>query len=303
MDKPVCDLCTAKSCKKGKDCYGVKDLSMVEYSRPEIREITSAASELIDNGRAGTLSRLEEVIEFCRREGYKRIGLAYCISFDILGRELSDYLRQAGFEPVPVICTTGGVLEREIDKTKTKDTVSCNPAGQSLVLKKQNVDFIIELGLCLGHDVIFHKGLEIPFTVLIVKDRVFNHSPANAFNSYKDEGEKFIDILDDSFNMRTPQWLIDERAKSGVTIIDLRPEPAFNLEHIPGSINITLKELPRKFKEVLPVKDDTILCLCNGSVQSAYAIMFLHGKGYRKVYNLSGGFSRWLKDGGDCIRS
>lgn len=299
MNKTVCDLCTNKNCKKGKDCYGVKDASLAQYSNPETRKITDGASKLIDNGRAGTLSRLDEIIEFCHSEGYKRIGLAYCIAFDAAGRELSEMLRSEGFDAVPVICTTGGVLEREIDTSKTKETVSCNPAGQAMVLKNQKVDFIIEIGLCLGHDVIFHSGLEIPFTVFIVKDRVYNHNPAKALSFYKDKSEQFIDALDENYNMRTPQWIMDEREKSTLQIVDLRSESAFNGGHIPGSINILLKDLPVRYKELLPVKDEVIVCLCNGSVQSAYAIMFLYGEGYRKVYNLSGGFARWVKDGGE----
>jgi uncharacterized metal-binding protein/rhodanese-related sulfurtransferase len=302
MDKIVCDLCTAKNCRKGKDCYGVKDASLAEYSRPEIKKITDAASELIDNGRAGTLNRLEEIIEYCNSRGYKRIGLAYCIAFDSIGRELSARLRGEWFETFPVICTTGGVLEREIDTSKTKDTVSCNPVGQALVLKNQNVDFIIELGLCLGHDVIFHKELDVPFTVLIVKDRVYNHNPARALVQYKDKSEQFIDSLDDNYNMRAPQWVIDEKKNSAVHIIDLRSESSFSKEHISGSINILLKDLPGRYRELQLPKDETIICLCNGSVQSAYAIMFLYGEGFRKVYNLSGGFARWVKDGGDVIR-
>ncbi len=302
MDKTVCDLCNNKNCKTGKDCYGVKDLSLTEYRNPEIKKITIAASKLIDNGRAGTLSRLDEIIQFCLSKGYKRIGLAYCIAFDVAGREISELLRSEGFEAVPVICTTGGVLEREIDTFKTKDTVSCNPAGQAQVLKNHKVDFIIEIGLCLGHDIIFHSRLEIPFTVLIVKDRVFNHNPAKALKFYKDQGEQFIDSLDDNYNMRTPQWVIDERGKSAVHIIDLRSESAFNMEHIPGSVNILLKNLSKYNSELQSHKDEIIVCLCNGSVQSAYAIMYLYGEGYRKVYNLSGGFARWVKDGGEVVR-
>lgn len=299
MNKTVCDLCLNRACKKGKDCYDVKAASLEKYGKPETVEITSAASKLIDNGRAGTLSRLDEIIEFCRDKGYKRIGLAYCIAFDAAGREISNILRSEGFEPEAVICTTGGVLEREIDVSKRGDTVSCNPAGQALVLKSRDVDFIIEIGLCLGHDVIFHGGLEIPYTVFIVKDRVYNHNPAKALMSYKDNGEQFIDHLDESYNMRTPEWLMNEMKNSSVSIVDLRSAEAYKSGHIPGSVNIALKELPEKYMDELPLKDGTVVCLCNGSVQSAYAIMFLYGEGYRKVYNLSGGFSRWVRDGGD----
>jgi rhodanese-related sulfurtransferase len=151
--------------------------------------------------------------------------------------------------------------------------------------------------------VIFHKGIDVPFTVFIVKDRVYNHNPAKALDTYKDKGEQFIDALNDSYNMCTPQWVIEEREKSAVHIIDLRTENTFIQEHIPGSVNILLKDLPDRYKEFQIPLDETIVCLCSGSVQSAYAIMFLYGEGYRNVYNLSGGFGRWVKDGGVTVRS
>lgn len=42
------------------------------------QKVIQAAAELVDHGRAGTLSRLEETIEFAKLMDYKRIGLAYC---------------------------------------------------------------------------------------------------------------------------------------------------------------------------------------------------------------------------------
>jgi len=98
--------------------------------------------------------------------------------------------------------------------------------------------------------------------------------------------------------MKTPEWLKEMKASSApLSILDLRGSEAFDKSHIDGSINIPLNELPKKFKSILPDRSVTIVALCNGSVQSAYAIMFLYSRGYKEVYNLSGGFSRWEKDG------
>lgn len=92
--------------------------------------------------------------------------------------------------------------------------------------------------------------------------------------------EQFIDSLDSSFNMRPPSWLkemID--GKSGIVILDLRPPGAFQAEHIEGSVNIQLKDLPSHYQRLEKHKDRDILCLCSGSVQSAYAIAYLYTRG------------------------
>ena len=292
-----CDSCSKKSCKRGGDCYGIKDMSIQKYSEPETYMLSNNASKLIDNGRAGTMNRLEEIIEFCTSNNYKKIGIAYCIGMDHMANEVSKLLKDNDFQITPVVCTAGGVKEKDIDPHKDNDTVSCNPAGQAEILNRGDVDFVIEMGLCLGHDVIFHKNLTVPHTVFIVKDRVLNHNPALALESHDDVNTRFIQNLDDSFYMKSPQWLADEILNNeSLTIIDLREKPSFQKGHIPGSINIPLKKLPKRFGDEITEKDSTIVCICNGSVQSAYGIMFLYSKGYQKVYNLSGGFSRWTKE-------
>lgn len=43
---------------------------------------TKAASELNDNGRAGTLTRLEEIVEYSKLRGYSSIGVAYCYGME-----------------------------------------------------------------------------------------------------------------------------------------------------------------------------------------------------------------------------
>lgn len=57
------------------------------------------------------------------------------------------------------------------------DAVACNPIGQAQTLNDGQCQFVIEMGLCLGHDVLFHQHIKKPYTVLAVKDRVYRHDP------------------------------------------------------------------------------------------------------------------------------
>lgn len=185
-----CLDCISKSCKmKGSDCFDVKTISHEIYARDEVNSLVRNSSKLVDNGRAGELSRFQEVIEFCQLQGYENIGLAYCFGLEALALDIREKMISAGVNIIPARCTMGGIKEREIDKSKETEAISCNPAGQAHFLN-QRADFVIELGLCLGHDVVFHNELTVPFTVLLVKDRVYNHAPLKGIKEYKSNGEK-----------------------------------------------------------------------------------------------------------------
>ncbi|NLY70124.1 MAG: DUF1847 domain-containing protein, partial [Clostridiales bacterium] len=56
----------------------------------------------------------------------------------------------------------------------------CNPIGQAYFLNKEETDFNIVFGLCVGHDSLFIKYSNAPVTVLAVKDRVLAHNPLGA---------------------------------------------------------------------------------------------------------------------------
>ena len=172
-----CTQCEKRSCRDGIDCGNSKNDTIQKYLVPETRKISKSASLLIDNGRAGTLSRVEEVIEFIKTNNYKKVGVAYCYGFEKYARILSALLKQNKIKHSMVCCIIQGVSESEIDPGKNSRSISCNPIGQADKLKKEGVDFIIEMALCLGHDILFHREIKCDFTVLVVKDRKHEHCP------------------------------------------------------------------------------------------------------------------------------
>jgi uncharacterized metal-binding protein/rhodanese-related sulfurtransferase len=295
MKKTPCDTCTAMKCRSdAKDCYGIKSSSQDKYQVKAIHETALAASGLIDNGRAGTLSRVQEVVAYCKERHFQRIGLAYCFGLSKLASAFGDILKKKGLTVLPVTCTAGGVKERDIDTSKSVETVSCNPAGQAVTMNRMKPDLVVEMGLCLGHDIIFHDLLEVPHTVLIVKDRVFAHNPASSLAGHTGAAEQFLSAIDDSFRTKKPDWLRNQiQIGTPLTIIDLRNKESFEQGHIPGSINIQLKELPSIFHRL--DREKPAICLCNGGIQAAYAVMYLHMKGFNEAYILSGGYSAFSR--------
>ena len=127
--------------------------------------------------------RVEEIIVFARRMGYKKLGIATCVGLLAESRKLAQILRAHGFEVYGVACKCG---------TQTKDDMGCNPncnelgvnicnpVLQAKILNAEKTDFNIVMGLCVGHDSLFFKHAEAPVTTLVAKDRVLAHNPAAA---------------------------------------------------------------------------------------------------------------------------
>ncbi len=297
-----CISCKTKLCKsEGKDCTGIRDEMLCAYDRGDNNSTYRNADELVSGGKAGRFSRIEELALFCRLQGYERVGIVYCYGIEDLAGETADFLSSRGVKVGSYRCTLGGIRENMIGEGMGT-SVNCNPAGQALAVKRDHVDFVVEMGLCLGHDVILHRMLEVPHTVFMVKDRVHNHNPARALPGYRDANDEFIESLDASYNMRPPAWLKDKIDNGGeIVILDLRPPDSFLAGHIEGSINIPLRDLPARYTVLEEHKNDDIVCVCGGSVQSAYAIGYLYSRGFRKVHNLSGGFSRYKNEIGEGI--
>ncbi len=128
-------------------------------------------------------SRLEEIMEFADRVGYKRLGVAYCGGVQYEASLLVPILENRGFEVVSVCCKCGSVPKEELgfeewEKiTPGRFEAMCHPIAQAEILNSYNTDLNIMLCLCVGHDSSFLKCSKAPCTVLAAKDRVFGHAP------------------------------------------------------------------------------------------------------------------------------
>lgn len=176
-----CTSCNLKSCRDLNQCKAQKfdtDDILDEYHLTENQEIVQAAAKLVDNGRAGTLSRLEELIDFIKNMGYKTVGIAYCFGMEVEAAMLVSALRNIeGVKVSGVSCTAGAVAQDEANDKSCIHKVSCNPIAQATQLNVDGVEFVLTMGLCLGHDVLFNKYIEVDTSTFVVKDRVNNHNP------------------------------------------------------------------------------------------------------------------------------
>jgi uncharacterized metal-binding protein len=129
----------------------------------------------------GEACRVDETLEFARRLGFKKLGVAFCVGFSEEAALLGDLIGKE-FEVHTVCCKVGGMTKASLDMPQRPwlGSVSCNPAEQARILNEAGCEFNIVLGLCVGHDSIFYRHSEVPVTTLVVKDRKLGHNPVAA---------------------------------------------------------------------------------------------------------------------------
>jgi len=146
------------------------------------KKILDSSYEVVIDTNA-CASRVEEVREFCKKMNYKKIGIAFCKGLRKYGEKL-DEIFSDDFEVYSVCCSVCGLTRDEINvpkMTESSEELACNPLGEAECLNKANVDFVVMVGFCLGHEQLFAKNIKAPTTTLIVKDRKFKHNPKDYF--------------------------------------------------------------------------------------------------------------------------
>ena len=174
-----CAICEDRDCLKGKDCTGLHDEIIAEYT-PEDLRLHVAASRVVSK-YYGEKTRLEEIALFARELGVSRIGIALCSAVSEEARVVHQYLKKEGFDVRSAMCKICGVDKEELGAVRTKPPgefePSCNPVGQAKILADEDTEYNISMGLCVGHDAIFNAKSRVPVTTLVTKDRVLAHNP------------------------------------------------------------------------------------------------------------------------------
>ena len=166
------------------------------YEDEENRKV-SVISAQIENEFYLRYTRVEEVVEFASRMGYRKIGIATCVGLIDESRVLARILRKNGFEVYGAVCKIGSFLKSGVgvaqeDITRT-GAVMCNPIMQAEVLNQAETDFNVVMGLCVGHDSLFYKYSKALVTTLVAKDRVLAHNPAGALYQAKAYYKKLLE--------------------------------------------------------------------------------------------------------------
>ena len=160
----------------------VLNKAMSLYEEPENKEATLAAAN-VEAEFYGKLTRVEEIAEFAKKMGYKKLGIATCAGLIKESGIVAKILRNRGFEVYGAACKVGAQKKVNVGIDPSCEVVGCNmcnPILQALLLNEEKTDFNIIIGLCVGHDSLFMKYSDALTTTLIAKDRVLGHNPAAA---------------------------------------------------------------------------------------------------------------------------
>lgn len=183
--RPIkCAFCGLKECySDGVNCFEGKTATFPSLDEEDVK-VLECASEIEAEYYCQAI-RIRELMEFSRRMGYVRLGVAFCIGLAEEARVLHRIL-QINFEVYSVCCKACGIDKKSMGLKQIRDNrfeVMCNPIGQAHLLASENTDLNIIVGLCIGHDILFTRHSKAPVTTLIVKDRVLAHNPAGALYS------------------------------------------------------------------------------------------------------------------------
>ena len=171
------------------------DIGVSKYGDPEIRKVAHAAALATTEGHH-KWTRVEMICGFAKKMGYKKIGIATCISFLEYARTLSSILESHGFEVASAACMVGSVAKEEIGVGEEDKIIPgryetmCNTITQAELLNRAGSEFNVVLGLCVGHDSLFFRHSEALSTVLVSKDGALAHNALGALawaHSYQEQ--------------------------------------------------------------------------------------------------------------------
>ena len=153
------------------------------YEDEENKSVSVVSAE-IENEFYLRYTRVQELVEFAKRMGFHRIGIATCVGLIEESRILARILRKKGFEVYGAACKIGSFDKTSVgvpeEATLKTGAVMCNPIMQAEVLNEAGTDLNVVMGLCVGHDSLFYKYSKALVTTLVAKDRVLAHNPAGA---------------------------------------------------------------------------------------------------------------------------
>ena len=161
----------------------VLEEAMLLYTEDDWNAQATVAAAEVEAEYYCRMTRVEEIMEFARRIGAKRIGIATCVGLLQEARTAARIFRHGGFEVYGVACKVGAQPKVSVGIPQSCEVVGknmCNPILQAKLLNRAKTDLNVVIGLCVGHDSLFYKYAEALTTTLVTKDRVLGHNPVAA---------------------------------------------------------------------------------------------------------------------------
>ncbi len=153
------------------------------YLEPDRLAVMKAADATPFTEDRRKRNRVEELVHFAKSRGLQRIGVAFCVSMTKEAQALGRVLEAEGLDPELVCCRVGAIDYDALGMPKAhpeRFAAICNPVAQAKLLNEANSQLVVQMGLCIGHDLILQEESHCAVTTLVVKDRALDHDPISA---------------------------------------------------------------------------------------------------------------------------
>jgi tRNA-Thr(GGU) m(6)t(6)A37 methyltransferase TsaA len=218
---PAAGLYTSRSYLKD-ELFGHWPPDQRTRFRGSSSEILSKVAAGVYGGEEPPMSRITEAMSVAHAMGAQHIGVSFCVGLREEAKILAGILQTNGFEVSSVCCKTGSVPKEAAgirDEQKVRPGTAemiCNPVAQAKLLNRDNVDFALILGQCVGHDAATLMHLEVPAACIVTKDRVLAHNTVAALPA---EPATFrpIGVVENGLPLGTPSDTLRE-AESRVVL-------------------------------------------------------------------------------------
>jgi ArsR family transcriptional regulator len=168
-------------------------------------------------------------------------------------------------------------------------------AGLSIANASQHLQHLRRAGLVVarkdGKNVFYRLSDESILALLAALRRIAEHHVAEVervIAGYFRDRDSLEPVSHDELRRRLRKGL--------VTVLDVRPEDEFALGHLPGALNIPLRDLERRLTELPPGKEVVAYCRGPYCVLAFEAVAKLRARGFT-VRRLEDGFPEWKAAG------
>ncbi len=165
-----CAECPSFVCRGGKGEAGPKFCPM-HGDFPEFRELyrddraraLAVRAAVIEGEGYGRWTRLQEIVEFSRAMGFRRMGIAHCPDMAPEATRTAGYFHESGLEPILPPCPP-----------------ACAPEAQARFFAHQEVELTVLGGMCVAHEAMLVRAIQVPVVSLVARDQRLRHNPAAA---------------------------------------------------------------------------------------------------------------------------
>lgn len=94
-----------------------------------------------------------------------------------------------------------------------------------------------------------------------------------------------------------PEQLGARLEADSTLLLDVRTPEEFAAGHVPGAVNVPVRELEARLAELRPWQGREVIAYCQSGRRAGHALRILERAGFRRLWHLDGDFGDWARAG------